>query len=170
VPKHLELNNLALRLKDKRHHVRMSRLPFELLMHFLQGAKLWLGMGIVNAHIKFEVGWAPGLALGHEVWAGKGGHGRAGWMQFKGGKWVVNGGAWMGEVGQGRSAAAVWCYRRRVQRAGVECGQAGLAATRSAAGCGDGPPALSARLPSRTCLNDLGVSQTAPPGVVLARR
>jgi len=60
VPEHIATNRTASAARAARYPVTLSTYSLQLLMAFLQGAKLWLLLGIVNQHLKVQVHfWAP---------------------------------------------------------------------------------------------------------------
>ncbi len=59
VPEHIATNRTASAARAARYPVTLSTYSLQLLMAFLQGAKLWLLLGIVNQHLKVQV---------HRVW------------------------------------------------------------------------------------------------------
>ena len=55
VPEHIGTNRTAQAARAARYPVTLSTFSFQLLMAFLQGAKLWLLLAIVNQHLKVQV-------------------------------------------------------------------------------------------------------------------
>lgn len=53
-PEHLNSSRIAQAMKV-RYPVTLCIYSHELLMHFLQGARLYLILGIINDHLKLEV-------------------------------------------------------------------------------------------------------------------
>ena len=61
IPEHLTTNRIAQAVQRTRYPVVLCTYSHELLMHFLQGQRLFLVLGIINDHIKFEVGRLHGV-------------------------------------------------------------------------------------------------------------
>ncbi|KAA6423212.1 hypothetical protein WJX79_007050 [Trebouxia sp. C0005] len=59
VPEHVATNRTASAARAARYPVTLSTYSLQLLMAFLQGAKLWLLLGIVNQHLKVQEVAAP---------------------------------------------------------------------------------------------------------------
>lgn len=55
VPEHIGTNRTASAARAARYPVTLSTYSLQLLMAFLQGAKLWLLLGLVNQHLKVQV-------------------------------------------------------------------------------------------------------------------
>lgn len=55
VPEHIGTNRTAQAARAARYPITLSTYSFQLLMAFLQGAKLWLLLAIVNQHLKVQV-------------------------------------------------------------------------------------------------------------------
>ena len=55
VPEHIQTNRTAQAARAARYPVTLSTYSFQLLMAFLQGAKLWLLLSIINQHVKVQV-------------------------------------------------------------------------------------------------------------------
>ena len=81
IPEHLTTNRIAQAVQRTRYPVALCTYSHELLMHFLQGQRLFLVLGIINDHVKFEVGRLPVVQYAadlppHRLWhipAAKGG-------------------------------------------------------------------------------------------------
>ena len=58
VPEHIGTNRIAQAAKASRYPITLSTYSFQLLMSFLQNAKLWLLLSIVNQHLKLQVCFA----------------------------------------------------------------------------------------------------------------
>jgi hypothetical protein len=57
----LDMNPLARQARSGRIPVRLCAYAYELLMAFMQGARLWLLMGLMNEHLRMQVsGGGPG--------------------------------------------------------------------------------------------------------------
>ena len=55
VPEHIQTNRTAQAARSARYPVTLSTYSFQLLLAFLQGAKLWLLLSIINEHVKVQV-------------------------------------------------------------------------------------------------------------------
>ena len=55
LPQHVNTSSFAKQARQSKCTLRLCTYSFELVMHYLQGHKIWLMLGLVNEAVRFEV-------------------------------------------------------------------------------------------------------------------